>query len=96
VGGIDGCCGEGDHGWGCAYRSIQLIISNLVYRRVLLRVPSILNIQRTLVDSGFVADRFIGSNSVRNGRHINQSILQDDLRFCHMYSGLNHLMVKHI
>lgn len=50
-------------GWGCAYRTLQSIVSNLQYRQIgqLASPPSIDEIQRVLVDAGDKPPAFRGS-----------------------------------
>jgi hypothetical protein len=62
---IDDCCGESDRGWGCAYRDVQMIVSNFILRGMSVKIPSILEIQQTLVDAAFVPATFLSSHSVR-------------------------------
>jgi len=57
------CCGESDRGWGCAYRDLQMIVSNFILRGLSVKIPSILEIQQTLVDAAFVPATFLSSHS---------------------------------
>ena len=52
-----------DDGWGCAYRSLQTIVSWFVLNgQVNIEIPSIEQIQQTLVDIGDKSQNFVGSN----------------------------------
>ncbi|EDW02488.1 probable Ufm1-specific protease 1 [Drosophila grimshawi] len=59
-----GCDGTLDTGWGCGYRTLQTAISWIINKRnqeMTQNVPSIEEIQRTLVEIGDKPSRFIGS-----------------------------------
>ncbi|XP_058981752.1 probable Ufm1-specific protease 1 isoform X2 [Musca domestica] len=59
-----GCDGFRDHGWGCAYRTLQSMISWILPKRhwqSLLNVPSLREIQQTLVRIEDKPSRFVGS-----------------------------------
>ncbi|XP_061392599.1 probable Ufm1-specific protease 1 [Musca vetustissima] len=59
-----GCDGFHDHGWGCAYRTLQSMISWILHKRQwqsVLSVPSLREIQETLVRIEDKPARFVGS-----------------------------------
>ncbi|XP_036332037.1 probable Ufm1-specific protease 1 isoform X2 [Rhagoletis pomonella] len=60
-----GCDGFNDNGWGCAYRTLQSICSWIVGKRSAnesnTAVPSIKEIQQTLVQIGDKSSEFVGS-----------------------------------
>ncbi|TMW43501.1 hypothetical protein DOY81_011419, partial [Sarcophaga bullata] len=59
-----GCDGHIDHGWGCAYRTCQSMISWILHKRnwlTELNVPSLREIQETLVRIEDKSKRFLGS-----------------------------------
>lgn len=59
-----GCDGFRDHGWGCAYRTLQSMISWILHkqqRAAELNIPSLREIQETLVRIEDKPKQFIGS-----------------------------------
>ncbi|XP_054738226.1 probable Ufm1-specific protease 1 [Anastrepha obliqua] len=62
----DGCDGFKDNGWGCAYRTLQSVSSWIVNKRGSsdcdATVPSIKEIQQTIVQIGYRDKEFVGSH----------------------------------
>uniref|UniRef100_A0A1I8PTS7 UFSP1/2/DUB catalytic domain-containing protein n=1 Tax=Stomoxys calcitrans TaxID=35570 RepID=A0A1I8PTS7_STOCA len=59
-----GCDGFHDNGWGCAYRTLQSMASWILHKRQWhsqLNIPSLLEIQQTLVRIEDKPPRFVGS-----------------------------------
>ncbi|CAD7014287.1 unnamed protein product [Ceratitis capitata] len=60
------CDGYKDNGWGCAYRTLQTLCSWIAGKRCDTefdtKVPSILEIQQTLVNTGDKTNDFVGSH----------------------------------
>ena len=87
-----------DDGWGCAYRSLQTLISWFVINRgSKINVPSIPEIQTILTKIGDKPSTFVGSNEWIGSvevSYILQNLLKIDSRIMHFESGsgvLNYL-----
>jgi len=74
------CNGDSDRGWGCAYRDLQMIISNLIHRGIALKIPNILQIQQALVDSKFSPSSILGSQNWIEPSHCQDYLKQHKIQ----------------
>ncbi len=81
-----------DQGWGCAYRSLQTVLSWFKVQRLVpdFKIPTIPEIQKILVDLGDKSEQFVGSKEWIGAFEVNlvlNKLLNIDSRILFISSG---------